>query len=298
VHTPAGEPVPATLTLTGDVEGKAVTQQVTLAGAVDVRGVAQRWAVHHLAALEAADRPREELVKASQELGVLSRATSLLVLESDEAYEQFAIERRKAAEQEKLALATPTVTGGDLDSLGAREASLSPDEVQPGDPEIKIPAPQGARSVVVSFPWGESKVAVWDRDVEAWMVRFLIDKDTPDGTYQVRVTVTHADGRVQVLELPYTVDTQAPAVELTASAIDGGYLIAAKQVAAGGSRRKDADKVEVALPDGSILPLVRTARGTFSAIWPTAPLAAPLALRVVVRDRALNQAVQELVIEP
>ena len=98
--------------------------------------------------------------------------------EGAEAYQAYKIERRKAEEQEKLALAGPTVTGGDLDSLGAREASLSPDEVQPGDPEIKIPAPQGARSVIVTFPWGESKVAVWDRDVDAWMVRFLIDKDT------------------------------------------------------------------------------------------------------------------------
>ncbi len=297
VHTPAGEPAPASVTLTGDVDGKVVSQEVSLASAVDVRGVAQRWAVYQLAAMEAADAPREELVKASQELGVLSRATSLLVLESDEAYKEYKIERRKAEEQEKLALAqAPTVTGGDLDSLGAREASLSPDEVQPGDPEIKIPAPLDARSVVVSFPWGESKVAVWDRDVEAWMVRFLIDKDTPDGAYQVRVTITHADGHVEVLSLGYTVDTHAPAVTLTATAVDGGYLIAAKQVLERGERRKDADKVEVALPDGTILSLTQTARGTFSAVWATAPLEAAVTLRVVVRDNALNQSTQELVI--
>lgn len=296
IHTPAGEPAPTTVTLTGDVDGKVVSQQIDVSAAVTVRGVAQRWAVHHLAALEAADAPREELVRASQELGVLSRATSLLVLESDEAYQTYKIERRKAEEQEKLALAGPTVTGGDLDSLGAREASLSPDEVQPGDPEIKIPAPQGARSVIVTFPWGESKVAVWDRDVDAWMVRFLIDKDTPDGAYQVQVTVTHADGHVEVLQLGYTVDTKAPAVELTATAVDGGYLISAKQVIGGEQRRKDADKVEVALPDGTILPLVQTARGRFAATWTTAPLAGPVTLRVVVRDNALNQSVVDLTV--
>ena len=296
IKTPAGEPVPASVMLTGDVDGKVVSQEVKLAAAVEVRGVAQRWAVHHLAALEATDTPREELVKASQELGVLSRVTSLLVLESDEAYQEFKIERRKAEEQDKLAQAQPTVTGGDLDSLGAREASLSPDEVQPGDPEIKIPAPQGARSVVVSFPWGESKLAVWDRDVEAWMVRFLIDKDTPDGAYQVNVTITHADGHVEVLALGYTVDTQAPALAITATAVDGGYLIAAKQVLEGGARRKDADRVEVALPDGTILALVQTARGKFSAVWMTAPLAAPVTLRAVVRDHALNQSATELIV--
>lgn len=294
IHTPAGEAPPTAVTLTGDVDGAPVSQDVTLAAAADVRGVAQRWAVYHLAALDAAGAPREELVLASQQLGVLSRFTSLLVLESDQAYKDYKIERRKAEEQERLAAATPTVTGGDLDSLGAREASLSPDEVQPGDPEIKIPAPQDARSVVVSFPWGESKLAVWDRDVDAWMVRFLIDKDTPDGAYQVRVTITHADGHVEVLTLGYTVDTRAPALTLTATAIAGGYMITAKQVREPGTGRKDADRVEVALPDGTILPLVQTGRGKFAATWMTAPLAAPVTLQVVVRDHALNQSRQEL----
>jgi hypothetical protein len=261
-----------------------------------VRGVAQRWAVHHLAALDAADVPREELVKASQELGVLSRVTSLLVLESDEAYQQYAIERRKAEEQERLA-AAPTVTGGDLDSLAAPEASLSPDEIQPGDPEIKIPAPLDARSVVVTFPWGETKVAAWDRDVGAWMVRFLIDKDTPDGAYQVRVTITHADGRVELIELGYTVDTLPPAVTLTATRVRGGYRIKATQVV-DDTRRKDADRVEVVLPDGTVLALRQTAYGVFSATWRTAPVLSPVSLRVVVRDNALNQSVQALELAP
>ena len=127
------------------------------------------------------------------------------------------------------------------------------------------------------------------------MVRFLIDKDTPDGTYQVRVTITHADGHVQVLELPYTVDTSAPAVDLTVTRVAGGYRIDARQAAERG-RRKDANRVEVALPDGTILALAQTARGRFSGVWTTAPVASPVALRVVVRDAALNQAVQELVV--
>lgn len=296
IRTPAGEPAPTTVTLTGDVDGRPVHQQVALAAAVDVRGVAQRWGVQHLAALEAADTPREELVAASQELGVLSRVTSLLVLESDESYRAHQIERRKAEEQERLA-AAPTITGGDLDSLDAPEASLSPDEIQPGDPEIKIPAPRDARLVVVSFPWGETKVAAWDVDQGAWMVRFLVDKDTPDGVYQARVAITHADGRIELVTLPYTVDTRAPALELSATAVAGGYRLDARQVAeVGGARRKDADRVEVALPDGTLLALDRTGRTTFSAVWRTAPLAAPVTLRVVVRDRALNQATLALTV--
>ncbi len=294
VHTPTGAPVPASLTLTGDVAGSEVTQQVMLAGAVDTAAVAQRWAVQHLAALDAADAPREEIVKASQDHGVLSRHTSLLVLESDEAYKLHQIERKKAEEQQ-LAQA-PQVTGGDLDTLGARQASLSPDEIQPGDPEIKIPAPRDARSVIVTFPWGETKVAEWDRDVDAWMVRFLIDKDTADGDYQARVTVTHADGRVEVLHLGYTVDTVAPAMRLTATRTADGYRIEARQLATTSSRRKDADRVEVVLPGGEILMLAQTSWGRFEGLWKTAAAAAPVTLRVVVRDHALNQAALELVI--
>ncbi len=294
VFTRTGEPVPAALTLTGDVDGRAVSQQVTLAGAVETAAVAQRWAVHHIAALEQSGATREDIVEASRDHGVLSRYTSLLVLENDEAYKQHEIERRRGEEQ--LAQAAPTVTGGDLDSLGARQASLSPDEIQPGDPEIKIPAPIDARSVLVTFPWGETKVAVWDRDVEAWMVRFLIDLDTPDGDYQARVAITHADGRVEVLHLGYTVDTTAPAVKLTAVRTATGYKITAKQIAANGASRKDADRVEVVLPDGTILVMKMTSWGRFEGEWTTAALDAPVSLRVVVRDHALNHAVQELVI--
>jgi hypothetical protein len=219
------------------------------------------------------------------------------VLESEEAYKAHDIERKKAAEQELLAKA-PQVTGGDLDTLGARQASLSPDEVQPGDPEIKIPAPRDAQSVLVTFPWGETKVAEWDRDIDAWMVRFLIDMDTPDGDYQARVAITHADGHVEVLQLGYTVDTVAPDMKLTAVWVGDGYRIVAKQVAAaGGSRRKDANRVEVVLPSGEVLTLAMKAWGRFEGEWKTARVEEPVTLRVVVRDHALNQAAMELVVQ-
>jgi hypothetical protein len=263
---------------------------------VETAGVARRWAVHHIAALEAAGLEKDVIVKASRDHGVLSRFTSLLVLESEEAYKLHDIERKKKEEEEKLAQA-PQVTGGDLDTLGAREASLSPDEIQPGDPEIKIPAPRDARSVIVTFPWGETKVAEWDRDIDAWMVRFLIDMDTPDGDYQARVTITHADGRIEVLHLGYTVDTVAPNMKLTATWTGAGYHITARQQASvDGSRRKDADRVEVVLPDGEILLLTQSSWGKFEGDWTTAAVAAPVSLRVVVRDHALNQAALELVV--
>jgi Vault protein inter-alpha-trypsin domain/von Willebrand factor type A domain len=295
MRTPAAAPPPSQLVLTGETARGPIRQTIALAPPVAVAHVAQRWAAYQLAALDGAGASREDLVKVSEEFGLMSRYTSLLVLENDEAYEQHRIARRKAEEQAKLAAAAPQVTGGDLDTLGAREASLSPDEIQPGDPEIKIPAPRDARSVVVSFPFGETKLAVWDVDAAAWMVRFLIDKETPDGAYQVRVTITHLDGRLEVLTLPYTVDTAAPAIQVKVTRVASGYRFRATQLASSdGTRRKDADRVEVVLPDGTVLALPLTRRGLFEGVWRTAPLTSAQTLRVIVRDRALNQATREL----
>jgi len=291
IKTPPGE-MPAELTLTGMANGKPVSKVVPLGAAVDEPGVAQRYGQGLIAQLEASDAERDTIVAASRDYGVLSKFTSLLVLENDEAYKKYDIERKA----QQVAQATPQVTGGDLDTLGARKASLSPDEIQPGDPEIKIPAPADAREVLVSFSFGETKRAVWDPDLDAWMVRFLIDKDTPDGNYQARVTITHADGHIQLLSLDYLVDTHAPVVELTATRVANGYKISARQIAGEGSRRKDANQVEVQLPDGSIFSLDEINRGRFEGIWQTEPLAHPVTLRVVVHDRALNQATQDLLV--
>lgn len=296
IRTPPGQS-PRSLTLTGMVNGKQVRQPIALAAAVDAPGVAQRFGADLIAQLEAEGADRETIVTASRNYGVLSNYTSLLVLENDEAYEKYKIERKQQQQQQlaQHAAQAPQVTGGDLDTLGARRANLSPDEIQPGDPEVKVPAPADAREVLVSFPFGETKRAVWDPELDAWMVRFLIDKDTPDGEYTARVTVTHADGRVQLMSLPYTVDTHAPAVQLTAKRVAGGYQITARQTD-GDAGRKDADKVEVVLPDGTILALTQRAWGKFEGVWQTAPLDQPVTLRVVVHDRALNQATADLVI--
>lgn len=294
---PLDQQMPPSVKLTGTLGGAAFSDSVSLTPAVATDRVAQRWARQQLALMEATDAPKDDIVKLSTEMGVLSKYTSLLVLENDEAYKRFQIERKnaEAAEKAQQLAQGPTVTGGDLDTLGARQASLSPDEIQPGDPEIKIPAPQDAQSVVVSFPFGETKVAVWDEDAQAWMVRFLIDQATADGEYEVRVTITHADGRLQVMKLPYTVDTKAPEVKITATKDATGYKLVARQQANGA--RKDADRVEVQLPDGTILRLAQVAWGKFEGHWDTSPLAAPITLRIVARDPALNQSTSELVLQ-
>src|SRR5581483_2915024 len=93
-------------------------------------------------------------------------------------------------------------------------ASLVPDRVQPGDPEIDIHAPANAKSVTLIFPFGLTKSAEWEPKRAAWTCRFLVPRDTPDGAYSVRVLVTLADGSLERLALDYVVDTTAPIVKV------------------------------------------------------------------------------------
>jgi hypothetical protein len=310
MRTASGQTPPAELTLRGRHAGKPFRQTVRVFQAASAPApaplVAQRWAMHRIAELEAGGADKAEIVALSQNFGVMSKHTSLLVLESEEAYRQHGIERRQA-----LAQNTPRVSGGDLESLGERRASLSPDHIQPGDPEIRIPAPADARSVVVIFPFGDTKLARFDDDANAWIARFLIDKDTPDGQYMVLVKVTMNDGSIQTYRLPYYVDTKAPAVNFTFQRRRSDYLITARQVITeaemiglgGGSGPaqivEDARRVELELPGGRVLALARKSPGLFQRAWrPRAPLTAPVTMRVVVTDEALNQSVFALTLNP
>lgn len=297
LRTPPGTAAPESITLRGMLGDQQVEQVYSLSDPAAAKLVSQRWATRQMAKLEADGADKEVIVAMSVDFGVMSKHTSLLVLESEEAYREHEIERR----HKELALenADPTVTGGDLDSLSGRTASLSPDYIQPGDPEIRVPAPADARSVVVVFPFGDTKIAQFDDDADAWIVRFLIDKDTPDGAYEVVVRVTHADGTLQTLRLPYYVDTEAPALDFEVTELsDGRYRLTGTQIVSelemsdGNSARvvMDANRVEVVAPDGEIVTLRDKGDGVFRRTWrPKTALDGPVTLRVVVTDKALNQ---------
>jgi hypothetical protein len=303
------------LKLAGNVAGRPFEREVALASSAETRDVAKRWAKARIEALERdGDAHKDDVVKTSLEFGVMSRYTSFLVLESDEAYAKFQIERTKREEPGEA-----RVTGRDLDGTSdGRTASVTPDHVQPGDPEIRIPAPADAQSVVVVLPFGETKSAAWEDDDAggAWVARFLVDAHTPDGRYDIVVRVTHADGRVEILNVPYVVDTQRPSLDVRIIArrrwtyeIHATQRLTAAEIAAqapglaGTLDEKrallaqmltDAKRVEVATPDGQTLSLVQHTLGEFVGTWtPTGPLAPHAKLRVVAVDRALNERVLE-----
>ncbi len=291
VRAPQGK-MPGSLVLAGRIGKTRLRQSVALdQGVVAAQSVAQRFASMAIARMEDDKAPLEEIVAMSREFGVQSKHTSLLVLESEEAYRQHQI-ARKEAEEQRLSANAPQVSGGDLDNLGGQEASLSPNNIQPGDPEVRIPAPADARSVVLVFPFGETKIAHFDEEDQTWIARFLISPDTADGQYWVRVHIEHSDGRLEEMRLPYTVDTSAPNVSVKLVKKPGGRVQI--QVQELGELR-DAIRVEVHMPwgqserlyakgDGFFRRLLRTPRGIGSTI----------AVRVVVTDEALNQRVLEL----
>jgi hypothetical protein len=312
------------LLLVGKQGDRPFSQKIALDSAKPAGHVAQRWAKAKIELFERdGDAHKEEIVKTSLDHGVMSRYTSFLVLDSEEAYARFQIARKAKATQGEA-----SVSGKDLEG-DSRSASVSPDHLQPGDPEVRIPAPADAQSVVVVFPFGETKNATFEPEDGAghggvWVARFLVDRTTPDGTYEILVRITHKDGRVEILRLPYVVDTQRPNLDVTVTPKhDGSFEIRAKQrltaaeieaqspTAAGTIEQRreqfahvltDAKRVEVQTPDGETLSLTHVRLGEFLGTWkPTgtpngasAPATTGRKLRVVAVDRALNESVTEV----
>ncbi len=313
VRTPPEGTAPTELKLHAKVGDRAIDLRVPVSAASAQRHVARRWAALEIAALEPLADKKDEIVKLSLDYQVMSKKTAFLVLESEEAYAKYQIERTSKAKQQ--ADGKPAVTGGDLESLAARGARLGMDRIQPGDPEILIPAPEDARSVVVVFPFGETKLASFDPQLRQWVVRFLIDAGTPDGTYRVAVRITHHDGRVEMTSVPYVVDTLKPVVtiSLRRGAERGQIDIRASQVVGDAEVRSalapaertgtvaelrrlypdrlaDVRRVEVRLEDGTVLPLDAHRPGDFRALWtPKVFPEGPVKLHVVAVDKALNQ---------
>jgi hypothetical protein len=183
-------------------------------------------------------------------------------------------------------------------------ASLTPDRVQPGDPEIDIHAPANALGVTVVFPFGLTKEASWEARRGTWTCRFLVPRDTPDGVYDVQVVVRLAD-RVERLAMKYVVDTTAPVVkvavkgrarpgrtvELVARQVitDAELRTARGEVKSVSQIRPDLKALTALGPDGQMVTFNEDATGRWHATYRIpADAKGPLALRVRAVDVADN----------
>ena len=128
---------------------------------------------------------------------------------------------------------------------------------RPGDPLIRIHAPQNARRVLAITPDGQILPLSWNTRNQAWEARFDVPGYVADGAYRVAVSIERADGKRSHFELIYQVDTQAPR---GAGGITRLGSRASLQLAAG----SDVDRVTAILPWNE---RVELQRGTLASAW-------------------------------
>jgi len=261
---------------------------------VPTRFVAPRFGSRFISALERDNQPKERVVAESLNYGVMSKYTSFLVLESEEAYAHYAIQRRAAQQAD-----APRVTGANLDSLNADDASISLNRIQPGDPEIYVDAPRDSQSVTVELPNGERKRALFDPEANrgrgAWMVRFLVDRRTPEGNYEASAFIVHRDGRSELRRVAYTVDRSAPALDVAVRRTPNRANRYEVTVTQRGPRAdRDLRRVEIRTPDGRVVQLNAVRWAEFRGSFRAPPANTDAKLRVVGFDQALNQSITEI----
>ena len=289
VKTPPGKDALDLVTVTAKIRGREESL-LERGPATETGFLAQRFGSELIRGLEQTQKPQAEIVETSLSYGVMSKYTSFLVLESEEAYARFAIERRAAREAQG-----PRVSGADLASLDGDGASVSLERIQPGDPEILVDAPADCRSVTVVFPFGVTKAARFDPEAGrgAWVVRFLVDRDTPEGVYEALAQIEHRDGARELRKVSYTVDRTAPELQTRVRPAPGrpGFLELSVTQRAPEAQR-DLRRVEVRLPDGRTLRLTALRWAEFRGYIPTPARGAKL--HVAGFDQALNHALLEV----
>jgi Ca-activated chloride channel family protein len=103
--------------------------------------------------------------------------------------------------------------------------ALSRSAMPPGDPVLRVHAPSDATSVTAYFPFGLVKDLRFDPTNEVWEGRFLVPNDVADGDYRVRIVIVEVHGQVRVTEVPYTIDSEAPDLEVELEASAGGVRV-------------------------------------------------------------------------
>lgn len=102
--------------------------------------------------------------------------------------------------------------------------SLAPDHIKPGDPEIRIHAPESAKAVFGVLPWGEVIRCNWDEDEGLWFGRFLVPRGTADGLYKTRIFVVGQAETTYRGALYFRVDSDIP--DFTLARDDGEQPVA------------------------------------------------------------------------
>jgi len=169
--------------------------------------------------------------------------------------------------------------------------SVSRASMPPGDPVLAVKAEPGALSVTATFAFGLTKELAYDSVTERWQTRFLVPKETADGSYRVPVVIVHADGRVETVSGSYTIDSAQPDFEVDVEPVAGGVRIHVRTTELVGR----VTVADVGSP-GARAGLANVGDGlTFGGSLSLPP--GRHILRVVVADKARNEADQLVTVE-
>jgi Ca-activated chloride channel family protein len=98
------------------------------------------------------------------------------------------------------------------------EVEVLPARVKPGDPELRVRAGPTAVAVRVALPFErDAREAVRDEARADWVLRFLVPPGWPDGSWDAKVRIVHAGGRVEERTAPIRVDTTAASIAVVAA---------------------------------------------------------------------------------
>jgi Ca-activated chloride channel family protein len=178
-----------------------------------------------------------------------------------------------------------------VSNLAVASVSVSRAAMPPGDPVLTVAAAADALSVTAMFPFGLVKELAYDPLTERWQTRFLVPKQTPDGSYQVPVVIVHADGRIETVRGAYTIDSAAPDFDLEVEPVPGGVRI--RVITTEPARRVTV--AEVGAPDRRVGLTRAGDDATFAGTLSLPP--GRHTLRVVVADRARNEADQLVTVD-
>ncbi|MFW6197392.1 MAG: hypothetical protein ACOC5B_00875, partial [Myxococcota bacterium] len=163
-------------------------------------------------------------------------------------------------------------------------AALSRSAMPPGDPVLRVHAPADARQVTAYFEFGLVADLTYDAASESWVTRFLVPNHVADGDYDVRVLIVDAAGDAQLADVPYTIESDAPDLEVETE-------VQGREVRVRAASDGDIRLATVAWVDDPSVraELSRTGDTTVREGTLTLPPGRHR-LRVVIADRARNEA--------
>ena len=296
------KPVKGEVVLRGWAGNKRVEQRVSVdfgAAGRDNPALKSLWARERIEQLQAQDYQgaqngnpdasiKEQIVQTALDHNLMSQWTSFVAVEQKivnpggaSAKNDVPVETPEGVNMSKspgAPRADPSLRYG-LSSNGTRFAA------RPGDPLIRIHAPQSARRVVAILSDGQILPLSWNAQTKAWEARFDVPGYVADGAYRVAILIERESGKRSRFELIYRVDTQAPRG-------DAGIRLVGSRAKLELSAGADVERVTAILPWNE---RVQLRRASLASAW-SATVEVPhewrghaASVRFVLTDSAHNR---------